>query len=746
MANELYADIIIEISHEQLDKPFQYRIPDELRAELKVGASVKAPFGMGNRIINGYCINISDKPDYPIEKIKDLIDINRDAFNAEGDLIALAWWMKSHYGGTMIQALSTVIPIKRKMNHKSAKKVELAVPTEELQAAYDICIKKHQVAKARVLKALMDETTLPYELIRKKLNVSPSTIKSLSDAGYIAVTETEYYRNPVVKDSSDHNNVKLSDRQRTIIDTVVSDYKEGNSGKYLIHGITGSGKTEVYLGITEQIVNLGKQVIVLIPEISLTYQTLLRFYKRFGDRVSVVNSSLSAGERYDQFVRAKNGELDVIIGPRSALFTPFSNLGAIIIDEEHENSYKSENTPRYHARECAEYIAETRGVSLVLGSATPSLDAYYKAKKGYYRLFTMDERLTGGCLPTVHSVDLKEELRAGNRSIFSYKLQELMKQRLEAGEQIILFINRRGYAGFVSCRSCGYVVKCKHCDVSLTEHKNGVMVCHYCGYREKKPTICPSCGSKYIAGFKVGTEQIESGVKKMFPQARVIRMDADTTKAKGSMEKLLQEFNDHEADVLVGTQMIVKGHDFPEVTLVGILAADLSLNVGNFSSAERTFELLTQAAGRAGRGSKPGEVVIQTYNPEHYAVVNAAKQDYVTFYDEEIAYRMLGDYPPVGHLLAVLALSDSETAGLDLLNRLKNEADRQLQDRRTGYSIGPAPAAIGKIKDKYRHVLYIKSNEIEILVKVKDKLEEYIRGNPDRRVITFFDFDPTSGL
>lgn len=746
MAKDLYADIIIEISHEQLDRPFQYRIPDNLRDVLKVGDSISAPFGNGNRTINGYCIGISDKPDYPVEKIKDLYGINQNQMNIEGDLIALAWWMKSHYGGTMIQALGTVLPIKRKMKPKTAKRVDLKITVEELQPVIDECAAKHQVARLRVLKALLQDNTLPYDLLRKQLNVSSPTLKSLEDKGLISITETEYYRNPVVSRPDKLKTVALSETQQYIITDVINEYLAAKPGKYLIHGITGSGKTEVYLGITEQMVKLGKQVIVLIPEISLTYQTLLRFYKRFGDRVSVVNSSLSAGERYDQYVRAMNGNLDVIIGPRSALFTPFPNLGAIIIDEEHENSYKSENTPRYHARECAEYIAESRGASLILGSATPSMEAYYKAQTGAYKLYTMNERLTGGALPIVHTVDLRDELRSGNRSMFSRKLQELMAAKLDAGEQIILFINRRGYAGFVSCRSCGYVVKCTHCDVSLTEHRGGVMVCHYCGYREAKPKVCPSCGSKYIAGFKVGTEQVETSVSKMFPKARVLRMDADTTKTKGSMENLLRTFQDHEADILVGTQMIVKGHDFPEVTLVGILAADLSLSVSDYRASERTFELLTQAAGRAGRGIKPGEVVVQTYQPENFSVVTASNQDYKAFYEAEIAYRMLGDYPPVGHLLAILILSVNEQEGMSHADNLKQIADSELKDRREGYTIGPAPAAIGKIKDRYRHVLYVKSKEIETLVRVKDACENYNREHPDRHVLTFFDFDQANGL
>ena len=746
MSGRLYADIIIEISHEQLDRPFQYIVPDELSGVIKVGDCVSVPFGRGNTVRSGYCIELKDHADYPEDKLKSLIDIRRDQVGTEGSMIALAWWIRQHYGGTMIQALKTVIPVKKKMTVKTTRRVDLLLKEDELSAVIEECDRKHQSARLRVLKALICDPVLPYELIRDKLAVTSPTLKSMADKGYLKITETEYYRNPVVTDGESHKDYELSDSQRRIIENVYEDFAGGNPGRYLIHGITGSGKTEVYIGITEAIVNKGYQAIILIPEIALTYQTLIRFYRRFGDRVSVVNSSMSQGERYDQYMRAKQGDIDVIIGPRSALFTPFERLGLIIIDEEHESSYKSENTPRYKASECAEYIARVRGAALVLGSATPSIESYYKAQNGYYKLFTLNERLTGGTLPKVHVADLREELRNGNRTIFSDKLRELMDDRLSRNEQIMLFINRRGVAGFISCRSCGSVIKCPHCDVSLTEHRNGRLYCHYCGYSMIKPSTCPVCSSGYIAGFRVGTEQIEDEVKKMYPSSRVLRMDADTTRERGSMENILRTFRDHDADILIGTQMIVKGHDFPKVTLVGILAADMSLSVGDYVAAERTFDLLTQAAGRAGRGEDPGEVVIQTYQPEHYSIVTSASQDYLSFYKEEILYRKLASYPPVWHMLAVMAVSDEEKTGLDRTEVYKDIADRILSGDEGGYTIGPAPAAISKLRDKYRFVLYIKHKTPERLVDIKDGIEEYMSAHADRHVLTFFDFDPLHSL
>lgn len=739
--SEQYADIIVDISHEKVDRPFQYRIPEEMSGRIVPGMRVHVPFGTGNRDITGYVVDISDKPNYPVEKIKEIACVDEKDTTVESGLIRTAYWMKSHYGSTMINALKTVLPAKRKINRPVKKKVIRCCGRAEIEKQIAECTRS-QSARRRVLEALLDEEMLPYELLREKLNVMAPTLKKLEQQGIISIETESWYRNPVKQIPEREAAKSLSEKQRFIIEDVMKDYREGNVGTYLIHGITGSGKTEVYLGIIEQIAAMGKQAIVLIPEIALTYQTLLRFYKRFGDRVSVINSTLSLGEKYDQMERAKKGELDVIIGPRSALFTPFPDLGVIIMDEEHENSYKSDNVPKYHARETAIQIASMRGASVVLGSATPSLEAYYRADREEYKLYRLKERLTGGQLPKVYIVDLREELKEGNRSVFSRKLKDLMEERLAKGEQIILFLNRRGYAGFVSCRACGHVMKCPHCDVSLSEHRNGKLVCHYCGYTEQKPPKCPSCGSKYLLGFKAGTEQIEDAVYKEFPGVRVLRMDADTTKNKESYEKILSTFADGKADILVGTQMIVKGHDFPNVTLVGILAADLSLNQNDYRAGERTFQLLTQAAGRAGRGNKPGEVVIQTYQPEHYSIVYAANQDYEGFYEEEILYRELLQYPPVAHMLAILSISKDEQQGLCILNRFAAFVKERFAAEKALYIIGPAQASISKIDDLYRHTLYLKHHDYEMLVRIKDMLEAYGKKQDFKNVLIQFDFDP----
>ena len=735
MNHGTYANVIIDISHEKVDRPFQYRIPDSLKEKLAVGMCVQIPFGTGNRKRKGYVIEITGKNEYPEEKIKEIDGIITDNLPAEADAIRLAAWMRQTYGSTMIAALKTVLPVKRAVKAVEKKKLRRSLSAEELTSLLGECMRKHQNAKARVLQELLTEEELPYELVTGKLHVSAATLNSLVNQGAITIESESSYRNPVSLNVTAQSGPELSEEQCYIKEQILSDYDKNIRNTYLIHGITGSGKTLVYLALIEEMIKRGKQCIVLIPEIALTYQTLLRFYKRFGDRVSVMNSSLSQGERFDQCERARKGEIDVMIGPRSALFVPFPSLGMIVIDEEHEGSYISENAPRYHARETAEYLASLKKASLVLGSATPSLEAYYKAKKGEYRLFTMKNRKNGGELANVRIVDLRQELRKGNRSIFSSDLQELIRDRLGKKQQIMLFLNRRGYAGFVSCRSCGYVMKCPHCDVSLSQHIGGKMVCHYCGYETVQPKRCPNCSSNYILGFKAGTQQIERQLYELFPGIRVLRMDGDTTKQKGSFEKILSAFAEGEADVLLGTQMIVKGHDFPNVTLVGVLAADLSLNDSDYRAGEKTFQLLTQAEGRAGRGTLPGEAIIQTYRPEHYSIQQAAKQDYESFYEEEILYRELLEYPPAGHMLTILVVSKDEKRCKGLAVRLAKEAGAYV------HVIGPTPAAVSKVKDYYRYMIYLKSLKEEPIRQAKERLEALINGFELKTENVIFDYE-----
>ena len=746
MKEKKYADVIIDISHEKVDRIFQYKIPEALRETVLVGTSVMVPFGRGNRLTAGYVVEITDQAEFDEEKMKEIYSLSKQKVSPSEDALKLAAFLKETYGSTMIAALKTVLPVKREVKAKEKKTIVRKMTGEEIRSLLAESIRKHQTGKARLLAVLTEEQQLPYELVTGKLHIAPSTIKSLISQQVITVETESYYRNPVRLEAGGREEKKLSNEQQAIVDTVIADRDAGICKTYLIHGITGSGKTEVYLSLIEETVKRGRQCIMLIPEIALTYQTLLRFYKRFGDRVSVLNSSLSEGERYDQCERAKKGEIDVIIGPRSALFVPFEKLGMIVIDEEHEPSYKSETMPRYHARETAEYLASLKGASLVLGSATPSLEAYSRAKKGEYELFTLTRRLTGGRLADVSVVDLRKELKEGNRSIFSRKLQELIEDRLSRKEQIMLFLNRRGYAGFVSCRSCGLVMKCPHCDVSLSQHRGGKLVCHYCGYEMQEPKKCPSCGSPYILGFKAGTQQIEDQIRKRFPGAGVLRMDADTTRRKGSYEEILSSFAREEADILLGTQMIVKGHDFPKVTLMGVLAADLSLNDSDYHCGERTFQLLTQAAGRAGRGVRKGEVVIQTYQPDHYSITLAATQDYEAFYEEEMGYRELMGYPPAEHLLAILFTSKEEgqaLAAAEETGRILRSYQEE-SGRSDGSVIGPSKAAVSKINDIYRFVIYCKEKDYQKLLIYKELTENYRKNLPGNGAFVQFDFDPVN--
>lgn len=739
----MFANIIIDISHEKLDKTFQYAIPERLAGQIEVGMQVSVPFGNGNRKITGYVIELTDRPQIAVTRIKEIDSIVEGRVKAETRLIRLAAWIRHNYGSTMNQALKTVVPIKESVKAKEKKMVRLIISREEALEKLQEFTRKSNHARVRLLSALLDDEMIEYSLITGKLNVTGQTIKSFEKMGIIEIEVTEYYRNPVkVRPEAEIRNI-LNPVQKHVVDTILDDYRAGIRDTYLIFGVTGSGKTEVYMNVIEDVIAQGRQVIMLIPEISLTYQTVVRFYRRFGDRVSIMNSRLSKGERYDQFRRALNGDIDIMIGPRSALFTPFENIGLIVIDEEHEGAYKSETSPRYHARETAIEIAKDSNASVILGSATPSVDSYYHALKGEYKLLELKNRARSSSLPDVYVEDLREELKAGNRSIFSYRLQKMIQDRLEHKQQIMLFLNKRGYAGFISCRSCGHVMKCPHCDVSLTAHKNGKLVCHYCGYEEPMVHKCPSCGSKYISGFRAGTQQVEEIVHKMYPQAKVLRMDMDTTAAKGSHEKILAAFANHEADILIGTQMIVKGHDFPNVTLVGILAADMSLYSSDYRASERTFQLLTQAAGRAGRGDLKGEVVIQTYTPDHYSIVTAQHQDYTGFFEQEIQYRTLLNYPPVSNLLLV-KLSSKDEKALEHAVSLIQIGRNILPDKKEFLQvIGPVNASLYKANDIYNKVIYIKCKKYDTLTECKDEIEQFTRENYYfSKVSTQFDFNP----
>lgn len=716
----IYAGVIVDISHEKLDKIFQYSVPEDIASVISIGNKVNIPFGAGHR--TGYVVNLSNTPEIDPDKIRPLDGIVKSSTTIDERMIKLAYWMKTNYGSTINQALKTVIPVKEKVKQVNNRTVRLLIsPREALSLSEEYRTSKRK--QSEILKFLSDNPVCDYRKVTQQMGQVRQSLTALSDAGLIEIDTQRVFRNELEAAEDFRNVTSLNQEQRIVCDGIIKDYDNNDMTPCLIKGVTGSGKTEVYMEIIQHVLSKGREVIVLIPEISLTYQTIMRFYAKFGNVVSVINSRLSKGEKYDRFELAAQGSIKIMVGPRSALFTPFNNLGAVIIDEEHESAYQSETIPRYHARETAIELARMTGAKVIMGSATPSLETFNRCRNGIYKLYRLDNRAGNATIPDVDVVDLRDEMKKGNRTMFSTKLKSLMQEKLDAGEQIMLFLNRRGYQGFINCRECGNVIQCPHCDVSLTLHGRNRLVCHYCGYETVFNHICPKCGSKYIGAFKAGTEKVEEETRKIFPHASVLRMDLDTTSGKEGHRNILEKFASHEADILIGTQMIVKGHDFADVTLVGILLADMSLHCSDYRAAEITFDLLTQAAGRAGRGDRKGNVVIQTYDPEHYSIVHAAGQDYDAFYDEEMGYRELMGYPPSNHMMAVRI----SCADADLATKLSDELYKLTSVDDRVNIIGPADAAVYKINDIYNRVIYYKCRDYALLIQIKDIIENYLK-------------------
>lgn len=718
----IYAGVIVDISHEKLDKIFQYSVPEDIASVISIGNKVNIPFGAGHR--TGYVVNLSNTPEIAPDKIRPLDGIVKSSTTIDERMIKLAYWMKTNYGSTINQALKTVIPVKEKVKQVNNRTVRLLISLREaLSLSEEYRTSKRK--QSEILKFLSDNPVCDYRKVTQQMGQVRQSLTALSDAGLIEIDTQRVFRNELEAAEDFRNVTSLNQEQQVVCDGIIKDYDNNDMTPCLIKGVTGSGKTEVYMEIIQHVLSKGREVIVLIPEISLTYQTIMRFYAKFGNVVSVINSRLSKGEKYDRFELAAQGRIKIMVGPRSALFTPFNNLGAVIIDEEHESAYQSETIPRYHARETAIELARMTGAKVIMGSATPSLETFNRCKSGIYKLYRLDNRAGNATIPDVDVVDLRDEMKKGNRTMFSTKLKSLMQEKLDAGEQIMLFLNRRGYQGFINCRECGNVIQCPHCDVSLTLHGRNRLVCHYCGYEAVFNHICPKCGSKYIGAFKAGTEKVEEETRKIFPHASVLRMDLDTTSGKEGHRNILEKFASHEADILIGTQMIVKGHDFADVTLVGILLADMSLHCSDYRAAEITFDLLTQAAGRAGRGDRKGNVVIQTYDPEHYSIVHAAGQDYDAFYDEEMGYRELMGYPPSNHMMAVRI----SCADADLATKLSDELYKLTSVDDKVNIIGPADAAVYKINDIYNRVIYYKCRDYALLIQIKDIIENYLKCN-----------------
>ena len=657
----MYAEVIVDISHEAIDKSFSYRIPEDM--VLHVGDPVLVPFGRGKK--KAYVLSIHERVCFPEEKIKDIDSVLDKEFSVEEELLSLAVWMSREYGTGLNQCLKTVIPVKKKVK-KRGKPTELLWKAEEA----------------------------PLSLTKEQANVLEG--------------------------------IKLA-------------FSKGEKAA-LLFGVTGSGKTEVYLKLMEEIIRKGKEVIFLIPEISLSFQTRSRIEKRFPGLVSVLHSKMSQGERAESMEKCRSGEVKILMGPRSALFAPFSNLGLIIMDEEQDRSYKSEQAPRYETRDVIRKRGKLSSCPVLFGSATPSVQLFSEVEKGKLPCFCLHNRaVEGSTLPKMQVVDMRKELEEGNRSIFSRVLEGKIQERLDRGEQVMLFMNRRGYAPFVSCRKCGEALRCPHCDVSLNLHKNGILQCHYCGYQTNLPKICPNCKSKYLAAFGTGTEKLESICHSIFPKAGILRMDRDSTGKKGKYEEILQAFSEEKADILLGTQMIVKGHDFQKVTLVGIIAVDQILLDSDFQAGEWAYQLITQVSGRAGRGERAGEVLIQSYQPDHPLLELALKQDYLSFYKEEKNYRKRLSYPPFSVMLAMQCIY-TEEAYLDyILGKLMPRVQERIRDG-GGETYGPFPATVYKIKDKFRKIIYIKHSNHDIILQLRDYFIQELK-QEDKRNLILLQFD-----
>ncbi len=721
----MFAQVILSISHMDIDRVFDYAVPAELEAAVKVGMRVRVPFGRGGSVSEGYVVNTMTSSDVPEDKMKSILSVPDDFPVFSKTMLELAQWMRQRYFATLSKCLQTIIPggIKDKTNYYVG--VKYVRPSERLFdfiGAYDNDKRKHK--RAEILNFIAANGEVPLSELKKNISGCEYALKALKEAGCL-----EVYTKKVLADTycsilqEECVDIKLNSGQMKVIAEWENERSSLNR-PLLIHGVTGSGKTEIYMQMIEKVLAEGKQAVVLVPEISLTPLMTGRFIRRFGGRAAVSHSKMNYRERFNCWKRAQDGEISVVIGPRSALFTPFADLGIVIVDEEHEKSYISETSPAYDAVETAEKLCTLTGASLVMGTATPSVKTYYRAQNGKVRYTKLEERANGsGKVPSIEIADMRRELEDGNKSMFSRSLYNAVKDTLDEKKQIMLFINRRGYSTFVSCRSCGYVMKCSHCDVSYKYHaSSGKLVCHYCGETVDRPETCPVCGSKRIRYFGVGTQKIEDEIKKLFPQARVIRMDADTVSGKNGHAQILSEFGSGKADILIGTQMIAKGHDFKNVALVGVMAADMSLNTGEYDGNEKTYQLITQVAGRAGRGDDPGRVIVQTYTPDNPAIMAAVKGD--GFYDDELTYRRQMGYPPC------MDCAQIEITGLDEKKVIENSHITADELKKYGVDVlGPVPQYISKIKDEYRWLITVRSDNADILKTAVEDIYSKMRQN-----------------
>lgn len=684
----MIAQVIVSIPSRQIDHPFDYLIPPELRGQVQLGSQVEVPFGRQTQ--RGFVVGLKTETELDPKKLRPIRGLLSQS-PLDRELLELASWIASFYQSLYLDSLKLVLP---SWTQKKGKTTEFFTPATSPSHEEWEQLQRRAPKQAELLAILQDKGSLPKKTLLQLGAASEGPLKGLEEKGLVRVSLKPQRRQAMAKVQGESEvRPTLTSQQERAIETLEA---LPGGGVGLLWGITGSGKTEVYLNLIEETLKRGQTAITLVPEIALTPQMVSRFRSRFGSQVAVLHSQLSEGERRDEWELVRTGEAQVALGPRSALFAPTENLGLIIIDEEHEPSYKQESSPRYRARDVAIKRGQLAGAKVVLGSATPSLESFYQAQAGEFQLVALTERPTGQDLPAIQLVDMRAELAEDNRSMFSLPLQEALVGSLARGEQAILFLNRRGFNTAVLCRECGQAVTCPDCNLALTYHfRQQQLRCHYCGYHRLSPKICPTCGSAKIRHFGTGTEKVEAELERLFPGVKISRMDVDTTGKKGSHEEILSAFRSGESQILIGTQMVAKGLDFPNVTMVGVVMADLTLNLPDFRASERTFQLLTQVAGRAGRGERPGEVLIQSYLPEHYSIQAAAKHDYLSFYQQELPFRRRQNYPPFVRLVNITVSGPEKQVALRVAQTLRAELSGNCQ--------GPLPAPFPYLRGQWRY-------------------------------------------
>ena len=722
----MYAEVLIQYSAKSLDRAFTYHIPDHLVNDISKGMKVNVPFG--KQIVNGFVINITDiKPDVETKDINSIVTKN---LKLNDELLELGTYVKDKTLCSLICAYQTMLPTSMKVNNSKENydlvKTYIKIKDNANIDEY-ISNNKRSTKQIEILNKLRNNKIF-------KPEINGSALKTLLDKGIVEEEHVNVFRINSEKDANSRS--ELTDEQKNVFDTIKKSLNKEQT--FLLHGVTGSGKTEIYMDLIEEVIKEDKCAIMLVPEITLTTQIVKRFYNRFGNDVAIFHSSLSEGEKYDEYRKIQEGLVNVVVGTRSAIFTPINNLGIIIIDEEHSSTYKQENNPRYHAIDIAKWRSHYHNCPLVLGSATPSLESMARAEKGVYQYIPLKERIGDAKLPIIHIIDMAPEYRKRNM-ILSDELQLAIMQRLERHEQVMLLLNRRGYSTIITCQSCGYTYKCPYCDITLTYHKSSnTLRCHYCGHGEKVFDTCPSCKEKALNNLGVGTQKIEEELNKLFTNSKVLRMDFDTTSKKGMHEKMIESFRNHEYDVLLGTQMVAKGLDFPNVTLVGVINADTSLNIPDFRSSENTFSLLSQVAGRSGRSTKEGKVIIQTFNPEHYVIKLCKNHDYISFYKQEMMIRRSLKYPPYYYICNIRISGKDSNYILSEALKIKNSLERNLTST---IILGPSTSSLFKMNNTYRYNIILKYKKEDNLYLILSKvIEHYLSNN---RIKVDIDFNPS---